>query len=130
MHPRLLENNLRRQISRPSIDTVVIGETVLVIWTQNKAEVSICGVEIYIYIYIYIYRFLLDHRKILLTVNCGVKIVILCRLYLAIEPHARVVYCQLYMYLKHTLPVPDFRPKSIHIPFYTNVRILCSYYDM
>ena len=32
--------------------------------------------------------------------------------------------------LKHTLPVPDIRPTSIHIPYYTNVGKLCPYYNM
>ena len=32
--------------------------------------------------------------------------------------------------LKHTLPVLDLRPISIQIPYYTNVRKLCRYYNM
>jgi len=66
-----LENNLRRQTSRMSIDTVHIGRNCVVIRTQNKAEVSIWGVEMF-----FIYRFLLVHRKVLLNVYCGIKVVI------------------------------------------------------
>ena len=29
-----------------------------------------------------------------------------------------------------TLPVPDVRPISIQIPYYTNVRKLCRYYNL
>ena len=70
-----LENHLRRQTSRTSIGTVHRDRICLAIRTENKAEVSICGVEmLYIYIYIYIYMFLLDHRTLLLNVNCDVKV--------------------------------------------------------
>ena len=67
------ENNLRRQTSRTSIGTVHIGRICLVIRTQTKAEVSIWSVEMF-----FRYRFLLDHRKLLLNVNCGVKVAIIC----------------------------------------------------
>ena len=33
-------------------------------------------------------------------------------------------------HLKHTLAVSDIRPISIHIPYYTNERKLCYYYNM
>ena len=43
----LLETKLRRQTSRMSIETVDIGRFCLVIQIQNKAEVSIWGVEMF-----------------------------------------------------------------------------------
>jgi len=52
-----LENNLRHQTSRTSIETVLIGRIYLVILAQNKAEVNICGVEFPMS------RFLVNHRK-------------------------------------------------------------------
>ena len=36
----------------------------------------------------------------------------------------------LYMYPKRTLPVPDILSISIQIPYYTNVRRLCHYYNL
>ena len=36
----------------------------------------------------------------------------------------------IYMYPKSTLPVPDILSISIQIPYYTNIRKLCRYYNM
>ena len=38
--------------------------------------------------------------------------------------------CHYICILKHTLPMPDSRPISIQIPYYTNVWKLCRYYNM
>ena len=38
--------------------------------------------------------------------------------------------CLLLCTLKRTLPVPDILSISIQIPYYTNVRKLCRYYNM
>ena len=43
-----------------------------------------------------IYRFLLDQRKLLLNINCGVKIVMICMWQVTIESHARVICCELW----------------------------------
>jgi len=57
---------------RVSIYMVHIGMIYLVIEPRIKlrsaSEVSKC----------FIYRLLLDHRKLLLNVNCGVKVVMIC----------------------------------------------------
>ena len=42
----------------------------------------------------FIYRFLLDHRTLLLNVNCCVKVVIICMQQVPIEPHGHVIYCE------------------------------------
>ena len=60
---------LRRQTSGTSVDAVHIGRVYLVIQPRIKlrsaSEVSKCNK----------YGFRLDHRQLLLNVNCGVKIV-------------------------------------------------------
>jgi len=42
-----IENNLRLQTSRTSIDKVHIGRICLVIRTQNKVEIRICGIKVF-----------------------------------------------------------------------------------
>ena len=44
------------------------GDTLHMSQQEKSPEVLKC----------FIYRFLLDHRKSLLNVNCGVKVVIIC----------------------------------------------------
>ena len=58
-----------RLVGRVSIYTVHIGRIYLVIRNQNKAEVSILGVEM----------FLLGHIKFLLNVNCGYYMYVVSR---------------------------------------------------
>ena len=54
------------------LDTGHIGRICLVIRIQNKAEDSTCSVKSSIN------RFVGGPQKILLNVNCGVKVVIIC----------------------------------------------------
>ena len=60
-------NNLRSQTCQTSIDTVDISRICLVILTQNKTSGLLkCSMP----------TVLLNHRKLLLNVNCGIKVII------------------------------------------------------
>ena len=87
---QMLDNNMRLQTSRTSIKAVHIGSICLVIRTQNKAVVSIQGVDI-------LYEQILGgHRKLLLNVPCSGNEVILFIKPLPIEPYVCAVYCELW----------------------------------
>jgi len=84
----------------------------------KHTHLSICGIMEHLIFYINVCIVVFVFRFMEIGLEGCLDMLMLC------------VCCLFICTLKRTLPVPDILSISIQIPYYTNVRKLCRYYNM